>query len=55
MLRTLRLVFANNVVSGTLLILLFVGGFSFIVFLLTWLIYRDLYGITLLGYFRLFF
>ena len=55
LLKALRLALANSVVSGTLLILLFSGGFSFIVLLLSWLIYRDRYGITLLEYFQFLF
>lgn len=50
MLKILRRVFSNSVVSGTLLILLFSVGFTSIFFVLSWLIYRDLYGITFLGY-----
>jgi len=54
-LKILRSVFANSVVAGTLFILLFSGGFSFIILLLTWLVYRERYGITLLDYFRIVF
>ena len=54
-LKALRLVFANQVVGGTLMIALFSVGFSFIVFLLSWLVYRDRYGIALLDYIRLVF
>ncbi len=55
LLRALRLVFANGVVLGTLLILLFSGGFSFFILLLSWIVYRDRYGITLLEYFQFLF
>ena len=63
MLKALRLIFLNHVVliflghvvGGTLMIGLFSVGFSLIVFLLSWLVYRDRYGIALLDYIQLVF
>jgi len=53
--RFLRLALANNVVYGTLLVLLFSGGITFVFFYLSWLGHRDNYGITFVEYVRLFF
>ncbi len=52
MIKTLRLLLGNDIVGGTLAILLFSVGFSSIIFVLSWLVYRDRYGIQFLEYFR---
>jgi len=55
MFRIFRFALTNNTIGGTLVILLFTGGLSTIVFFLSWLVYRDRYGISLEDYIRIFF
>jgi len=55
MFRILRFALTNSTIAGTLVILLFTGGLSTIIFFLSWLVYRDRYGISVADYFRIFF
>jgi len=55
MLGALKIAFGNSTVAGTIVILLFTGGMSAVVFFLSWLVYRDRYGISFGDYFQIFF
>ncbi len=55
MLKVFRRAFVNDIVIGTLLVLLFSVGFSLFMFVLSWPNIRDNHGVSLLEYFRLVF